>query len=79
MSATGKTIMNLTLHTASIALLSSIGAFLIQSDDLADIDLSAVEQYKDDWQASTFTKIDIDHGATAGDECKTGYVPMFKQ
>ena len=67
MSATGKTVMNLSLHTISIGLLSAIGAFLLQSDDLADIDLTAIEQYSQDWSSPTFTKIDIDHNARDGD------------
>ena len=78
MAPAGKHIMNAALHTVSITLLSCIGAFLLQSDDLADIDLAAIDQYSDDWSQATFTKIDIDHGAAAGDLCKTGYQPLFK-
>ena len=77
MANEGKKTVNILLHTISIVLLSIIGTLLIQSNTAGDIDLSAVEQYRDDWTAPTYTKIDIDHNARSYDNCDSGYAPMF--
>ena len=77
MGDAGKHIVNLVLHTLSIILLSFIGSYLIQANNASDLDLSAIEQYKDDWNALSFTKIDIDHDVRTTDFCKSEYGSVF--
>jgi len=77
MASAGKKAVNIVLHTISIVLLAIIGTLLVQSSNSSDIDLSAIEQYKDDWTQNTFTKIDVDHNARQYDMCKSGYTPVF--